>query len=94
MTGSARNVFPMVCVEDTDAAVAFYGQLLGGEETYRRSADGEPSFIVLRLGTSEVGLAVMRALGVPVVLEPVEQPWGETVSYVSDPDGNIVMLTA
>jgi lactoylglutathione lyase len=29
-----------------------------------------------------------------VVLEPVDQPWGERIAYISDPDGNLVMLTA
>lgn len=35
----------------------------------------------------------MRASGVPILLEPADQPWGERVAYVSDPDGNLVMLT-
>jgi lactoylglutathione lyase len=35
----------------------------------------------------------LRAAAVPVVLEPVDQPWGERVAYVSDPDENLVMLT-
>jgi lactoylglutathione lyase len=35
-----------------------------------------------------------RAAGVPVLLEPVDQPWGERIAYVEDPDGNLVMLTA
>jgi len=29
-----------------------------------------------------------------VVLEPADQPWGERVAYLADPDGNLVMLTA
>ena len=39
--------------------------------------------------------AVVRALadrGAPVLLQPTAQPWGERVAYVSDPDGNLVML--
>jgi uncharacterized glyoxalase superfamily protein PhnB len=28
-----------------------------------------------------------------LLLEPTDQPWGERVAYVSDPDGNRVMLT-
>jgi lactoylglutathione lyase len=35
-----------------------------------------------------------RAAGIEVVLEPADQPWGERVAYVADPDGNLVMLTA
>jgi lactoylglutathione lyase len=35
----------------------------------------------------------LRAGGVPIVLEPKDQAWGERVAYVADPDGNLVMLT-
>jgi lactoylglutathione lyase len=35
-----------------------------------------------------------RAAAVPVLLEPVDQPSGERIAYVEDPDGNLVMLTA
>lgn len=35
----------------------------------------------------------LRSIGAPVVLEPADQPWGERVAYVEDPDGNLVMLT-
>jgi lactoylglutathione lyase len=33
-----------------------------------------------------------RAAKTKVLLEPTAQPWGERVAYVSDPDGNLVML--
>lgn len=127
LTGPARSIFPMLSTTDLRASVAFYGGLLGGEETFRFPSDGEPSFLVLRLGDSDIGLsmldeplhgqalrpvtghrlelcvyvddvdatvAAMRADGVPIVLEPVDQPWGERVAYVADPEGNLVMLTA
>jgi lactoylglutathione lyase len=35
-----------------------------------------------------------RAAQAHVLLEPTDQPWGERVAYVADPDGNLVMLTA
>ena len=35
-----------------------------------------------------------RARGAPVMLEPTDQPWGERIAYIADPDGNLVMLTA
>lgn len=41
----------------------------------------------------DAAVARLRAAQVPIVLEPTEQPWGERVAYVSDPDGNLVMLT-
>ena len=28
------------------------------------------------------------------MLEPADQPWGERIAYLEDPDGNLVMLTA
>lgn len=117
----------MASVEDLDAAIEFYGGLLGGEETYRFPGDGEPVFVVLRLGESDIGLsaldeplhgqairpaighrlelcvyvddvdatvATMRAEGVPILLEPTDQAWGERVAYVADPDGNLVMLAS
>lgn len=35
-----------------------------------------------------------RAAGAPVLLEPTDQPWGERIAYIADPDGNLVMLTS
>lgn len=34
----------------------------------------------------------MRAAGVAIVEEPVDQPWGERVARVLDPDGNLVLI--
>lgn len=36
----------------------------------------------------------LRAGGVPIVEEPVDQPWGERVARVHDPDGNVVIIGA
>jgi lactoylglutathione lyase len=36
----------------------------------------------------------LRAHGVPVVAEPVDQPWGERTAEVSDPDGNQVLVAS
>ncbi len=127
MPAPASKLFPMLSVADLERTLAFYRGLLGGEETYRYP-DERPVFVVLRFGSSEVGLgqlsdapalhgiplrpaqghrielcvytddvdatvARMRAAEVPVVLEPTDVPWGERVAYVTDPDGNLVMLT-
>ncbi|HYJ24643.1 MAG TPA: VOC family protein [Acidimicrobiia bacterium] len=35
-----------------------------------------------------------RAAGVTILEEPVDQPWGERVARVADPDGNIVIIGA
>jgi lactoylglutathione lyase len=34
----------------------------------------------------------LRAAGVEIVEEPVDQPWGERVARVRDPDGNLVLI--
>lgn len=34
----------------------------------------------------------LRAAGVAIVEEPTDQPWGERVARVLDPDGNLVIV--
>jgi lactoylglutathione lyase len=34
----------------------------------------------------------VRAAGLPVTAEPADQPWGERVARVLDPDGNLVII--
>jgi predicted enzyme related to lactoylglutathione lyase len=34
----------------------------------------------------------LRAAGVPIVEEPADQPWGERIARVLDPDGNAVIV--
>jgi lactoylglutathione lyase len=44
--------------------------------------------------TDDIDLAVagLRDRAVPVPKEPVDQPWGERMAYVSDPDGHPIMI--
>lgn len=46
--------------------------------------------------TDDVDSAVaeLRRRGVAVLAEPADQPWGERMAYVADPDGHPVMITA
>jgi lactoylglutathione lyase len=46
--------------------------------------------------TDDVDTAVdeLRAAGVRVVAEPADQPWGERVASVADPDGYVVHIGA
>lgn len=125
---ATRQVFPMLSVEDMAASLALYRDTLGGEVTYRFPADGDPAFVVLRFGDSDLGIGAIgddsplhgqalrpasghrvelcvyvedlaadfeaaRAGGAPVIVEPSDTPWGERIAYVSDPDGNLLMLT-
>jgi len=46
----------MLSVERLDRSLAFYAGLLGGQQAYRFPPEGEPVFVVLRIGDSEIGL--------------------------------------
>ncbi|MBR0580401.1 VOC family protein [Bacillus sp. FSL W7-1034] len=37
-------------------------------------------------------IASLKEKGVPVIKEPDKKPWGQTVSYVSDPDGHFIEI--
>lgn len=42
----------------------------------------------------DAAIAGLRAHGVPVLVEPADQPWGERMAYVADPQGHPVMIAA
>ena len=42
----------------------------------------------------DVVIDTLRAAGAPILEEPVDQPWGERVARVADPDGNFVIVGA
>jgi lactoylglutathione lyase len=42
----------------------------------------------------DAAVASLRAAGVVIVAEPQDQPWGERVARVADPDGNLVIIGA
>ena len=50
--------------------------------------------ITLWVYTDDCDAAVerLRSAGVRIVEEPVDQPWGERVARVADPDGNLVII--
>lgn len=39
-------------------------------------------------------IATLRERGATVLVEPIDQPWGERMAYVADPDGHPVMICA
>jgi len=42
----------------------------------------------------DAAVDTLRAAAVPILEEPVDQPWGERVARVADPDGNVVIIGA
>jgi lactoylglutathione lyase len=51
------EAFPIVTVPNLPETMRFYRDLLGFRESYRFPGDGEPQFVTLKLGGSELGLA-------------------------------------
>jgi lactoylglutathione lyase len=60
----------------------------------QRPATGHRVELCVYVDDVDEAVAAVRAARVEVVLEPADQPWGERIAYVADPDGNLVMLTA
>lgn len=40
----------------------------------------------------EQTIASMKEKGVSIINEPAKKPWGQTVAYVSDPDGHFIEI--
>jgi lactoylglutathione lyase len=53
-----REAFPIVNVDDVEAAVGFYTETFGFEETYRFEEDGRPAFAFLALEPLGIGVAL------------------------------------
>ena len=58
------------------------------------AAAGENPRFNLWVYTDDCDAAVerLRSAGVTIVEEPADQPWGERVARVLDPDGNLVLV--
>jgi lactoylglutathione lyase len=83
----ATRLFPMLSCADVQRSVRFYGTLLGGVETYRFPAEGEPAFLTLTLGGSEVGLGPVSAQPVHGIPQrPASGHRIELCVYVDDVD--------
>ena len=84
----ASKLFPMLSCGDVERSLAFYGDLLGGVETYRFPEQGEPAFIALTIGeSSEIGLGGIAAQ--PLHGRPQRPASGHRVElcvYVDDVD--------
>ncbi len=60
----------------------------------RGSPDEERFAYWVYVDDVDAALARLREAGAPVVADPEDQPWGERVASVRDPDGNVVHLGA
>jgi len=86
----------MLSVADLDRSIAFYGEVLGGAETYRFPGEGPPDFVVLRIGASDIGLGRIGAAP-PLHGRPLRPATGHRVElcvYVDDVDAAADALRA
>jgi len=59
-----------------------------------RPASGHGFELCVYADDVDDAVTALRAAGVPVLAEPADQPWGDRMAYVEDPQGNPVMLCA
>ena len=60
-----------------------------------RTATGGPSerfTLWVYAENCDAAVERLRAAGVRIVEEPADQPWGERIARVADPDGNLVII--
>jgi lactoylglutathione lyase len=97
MAGPGKQLFPMLSVERMERSLAFYGDLLGGEQVYRFPEEGEaPGFVVLRMGSSEIGLGQLGN-SAPLHGQPLRPALGHRIElcvYVDDVNAVIGRLRA
>ena len=55
----ASRVMPMLSVKNMREALAFYRGVLGGEQVYQFPPEGEPGFLTLRFGETELGIGLL-----------------------------------
>ncbi|MFE5670217.1 VOC family protein [Agromyces sp. NPDC056523] len=53
-----ESAFPIVEVPDMDVALRFYRDALGATVVFRNPADGDPVFLILQAGSSQLGLGL------------------------------------
>ncbi len=83
-----REPFPIVYATDLERSLRFYGDGLDFEPGYRWPAEGQPSFVVLRLGDGAIALtdaaSAERLAG--RTISPEAPPRFELCLYTDDVD--------
>ena len=76
----------------SDGATVYAGVDIGRSHVgigLTESPDAPPARVVIWIYVEDCDamVAQLRNAGVPVLEEPIDQPWGERVALVADPDG-------
>ena len=91
----ASRVMPMLSVADMAASRRFYETLLGGQLVYQFPPDGEPVFLTLSFGATELGLGVLTDKGIHGrPLRPASGHRIELCINVDDVDATLAALSA
>jgi lactoylglutathione lyase len=88
-----QPVFVVLRLGDSEIGL---GRITGAPALHgqpQRPAQGHRIELCVYVDDVDATVARMRTAGVRVLVEPVDQPWGERIAYVVDPDDNLVMLT-
>jgi len=67
---------------------------IGAEESGVPREGGHAFEMCVYADDCDAAVQLLRSAGVPVIEEPADQPWGERMARVGDPDGNLVMILA
>lgn len=92
---SATRVIPMLSVADMAASLRFYGEVLGGRQVYQFPETGEPVFLTLAFGDTEIGIGLLTdepMHGLP--LRPATGHRIELCINVADADEAVAALSA
>ena len=79
---------------DTGSTILSFASLAGMKDKNPQAANAKsPSFeIAFETDDVEAGLAHAVKAGAKLVQAPQHMPWGQTVAFVSDPDGFLVEI--
>jgi lactoylglutathione lyase len=84
--------FVALKLDGAELAIGRAGDPLHGKPV--RPASGHRFELCVYTDDVDSAVTKLREAGVPVLVEPADQPWNERLAYVEDPDGNPVMITA
>lgn len=65
---------------------------IGQNPAVQRGTEGQRLSLWVYVQDCDKAVDHLRAAGVEVVQDPADQPWGERMAIVHDPDGNTITL--
>lgn len=67
---------------------------IGADPDGRSAAERQRIALWVYVDDCDAAIDRLRSAGVSIIEEPVDQPWGERVARVRDPDGNELIVGA